>query len=95
MLGMSAAKRLPNLSEAMVSQLNFWHGYSVYQIAVQEQEPQTLASAQSSLPKFNEAISLLQQSGDYPSSVNVNLAQLLENAQTYIDIQDAIIRRGR
>jgi len=93
--GMAAAKRLPNLSPAMTNQLNFWHGYSIYQLAVKEQEPQTLQTAQSSLPKFNQAVQLLNQAGDYPASVNVNLQQLLENAQTYIEIQDAIIKRGR
>jgi len=92
--GMAAAKELPNLSVEMTAQLNFWHGYSIYQMAVAEQEPQSLATAQSSLPKFNQAVSLLQQAGDYPASVNVNLAQLLENATTYIEIQDAIIKRG-
>ena len=93
--GMSAAKRLPNVSAEVTAQLNFWHGFSLYQMAVAEQEPQTLATAQASLPKFNQAVQLLQQSGDYPSSVNVNLQQLLDNANTYIEIQDAIIKRGR
>ncbi len=93
--GMSAAKRLPNLSAEMMNQLNFWHGYSIYSAAVAEQEPQTLQSAQATLPKFQQAVELLQQSGDYPSTVNVNLQQLLENASTYIEIQDAIIKRGR
>ena len=93
--GLTAAKRLPNLSTTMTSQLNFWHGFSLYQAAVKEQEPQTLQTAQSTLPKFQEAIRLLQQSGDYPSTVNVNLAQLLENTNTYVEIQEAIIKRGR
>ena len=93
--GMAAAKRLPGLSEAMTNQLNFWHGFSLYQSAVKQQEPQTLETAQASLPKFQEAIRLLQSSGDYPSTVNVNLAQLLENTNTYVEIQEAIIRRGR
>jgi len=92
--GMEAAKRLPNLGPAMRNQLNFWHGYSLYQQAVSEQEAQTLATAQATLPKFRRAAELLQQSGDYPSTVNVNLTQLLENTQTYIEIQDAIIKRG-
>lgn len=93
--GMAAAKRLPNVSAEVTAQLNFWHGFSLYQQAVAEQEPQTLATAQASLPKFNQAVELLRQSGDYPASVNVNLQQLLDNATTYIEIQDAIIKRGR
>ena len=59
---LEAAKRLPNLAPAMNNQLNFWHGYSLYQMAVAEQEPQTLGTANSSLPKFNQAVGLLQQS---------------------------------
>jgi hypothetical protein len=62
---------------------------------VKDQEPQTLGTAQATLPRFNEAVGLLQQAGGYPESVGVNLQQLLDNAQTYIEIQDAIIKRGR
>lgn len=93
--GMSAAKQLPNLTAEMTNQLNFWHGFSIYQMAVAEQEPQTLATAQSTLPKFNQAVDLLRASGEYPTSVGVNLQQLLDNAATYVEIQDAIIKRGR
>jgi len=94
-LGMSAAKQLPNLSETMRNQLNFWHGFSLYSQAVAQQEPQSLQSAQATLPKFREALQLFNTSGSYPSSVNVNLAQLVEATNTYVEIQDAIIRRGR
>ena len=92
---MAGAKELPNVSEAMVSQLNFWHGFSVYQAAVVEQAPQTLATAEATLPKFRTAIGLFNQSGAYPASVNVNLGELLANANTYVEIQDAIVKRGR
>ena len=92
--GMTMAKELPGLSEGLMSQLNFWHGFSIYQAAVVEQEPQTLGSARSTLPKFQEAMGLLGQSGDYPGSVNVNLTQVLENLSTYVEIQEAIIKRG-
>jgi len=91
---MTMAKELPGLGEGMVSQLNFWHGFSIYQSAVVEQEPQTIGSAQSTLPKFRAAMELLGQSGDYPSTVSVNLTQVLENLTTYVEIQEAIIKRG-
>jgi tetratricopeptide (TPR) repeat protein len=93
--GMTAAKRLPNITDGMRNQLNFWHGFSLFQGAVAEQEGQTLAGAQATLPKFRQALELFNTSGSYPSSVNVNLAQLVENANQFIEIQDAIIRRGR
>ena len=93
--GMSAAKELLDPSEGFVSQLNFWHGFSVYQAAVLEQAPQTLETAEATLPKFRTAMDLFNQSGAYPASVNVNLTELLANATTYVEIQDAIIKRGR
>ena len=79
----------------MTNQLNFWHGFSVYQQAFIDQGPSTLASAQATLPKFQQSIALLNQSGAYPASVNVNLGQLIENANVYVEIQEAIIKRGR
>jgi tetratricopeptide (TPR) repeat protein len=93
--GLAAAKELPNLSQEMIHQLNFWHGFSIYQLAVKAQEPQSLQTAQASLPRFQEAMRLLSDSGAYPASVNVNLAQLLDNVNTYVEIQEAIIQRGR
>ena len=95
MEGMVGAKELPDLGEAMVSQLNFWHGFSVYQAAVLQQAPQTIETAEATLPKFRTAMDLFNQSGAYPASVNVNLGELLANANTYVEIQDAIIKRGR
>ena len=93
--GLTAAKELPGLSDEMTNQLNFWHGFSVYQQAFIDQGPSTLASAQATLPKFQQSIALLNQSGAYPASVNVNLGQLIENANVYVEIQEAIIKRGR
>ena len=93
--GMVGAKELPDLGEAMVSQLSFWHGFSVYQAAVLQQAPQTIETAEATLPKFRTAMDLFNQSGAYPASVNVNLGELLANANTYVEIQDAIIKRGR
>jgi len=55
----------------------------------------TLDLACSTLPKFQQALRLLNDIGDYPRTVNVEIRQQLEAAQTYIEIQEAIIRRGR
>jgi len=94
--GLSAAKQLPNLSSGMMSQLNFWHGYALYTGAVKEQEPQTLETAKSTLPKFQRAVELFQQGEEYAASQpSITLSQFLTNANTYIEIQEAIIKRGR
>lgn len=93
--GMATASRLPNLSDGMIRQIDFWHGFSIYQAANLEQEPMTLASANATLPKFQEALRLLADTGEYAASVNVVLAQLLENVGQFIETQEALIRRGR
>ncbi len=93
--GLSAAKQLPNLSSMMMSQLNFWHGYALYTGGVKEQEPQTLETAKATLPKFQQAVKLFQQGEEYAASqASITLKQFLDNASTYIEIQEAIIKRG-
>ncbi|HKI82468.1 MAG TPA: tetratricopeptide repeat protein, partial [Pseudodesulfovibrio sp.] len=93
---MKAAKRLPNLSDGMRHQLNFWHGWSLFQIGIKQQAPGTLASAKATLSKFQEALKLFNDVGDYPkTAAKLDPKQLRDNTQTYIDIQAAIIKRGR
>lgn len=94
--GINAAKQLPNLSSGMLSQLHFWHAFALYTGGVKEQEPQTLATAQATLPKFQQAVQLFGQGREYAATqASINLAQFLANTQTYIEIQEAIIKRGR
>ena len=92
--GMVAGKQIPNLGEEMLHQMNFCHAFSLYRKAVVEQEPNTLQSAQTTLPAFQQALQLLGDVGGYPSSVNLNLTELQGNVGTYIEIQEAIIKRG-
>lgn len=91
----TATKQIPSLGTALTHQLNFWHGYSLYQDALEQQKPATVATANATLPKFKEALRLLGQVGDYPRTVNVNMEQFLTGVNTYIEIQEAIIKRGR
>lgn len=93
--GFSAAKELPGLPENTMRQLHFWHGYCLYQVAVAQSEPNTLETARNTLPKFQQALQLFQQSGNYAREVNLDPAQMIGNTNTYIEIQEAIIRRGR
>ncbi|MCG6987416.1 MAG: tetratricopeptide repeat protein [Gemmatimonadetes bacterium] len=92
---LTAAARLPNLDAGMTHQLNFWHGWSLFQTGMEEQKPGTVASAKASLPKFEEALKLFQNVGDYPrTAAKLDPKKLLDNTNTYIDIQKAIIKRG-
>ena len=90
------AKNEFEVSEQMASQLNFWHGYSLFQHGKALQEPGTVDSARQSLPIFQQVLQLFELGREYAATVeSINLAELLTAAQQYVDIQDAIIRRGR
>ncbi len=89
------AKSEFEVSEQMASQLNFWHGWSLYNHGLALQEPSTIDSARQSLPIFQEALQLFELGRAYAATVeSINLAEILGAAQTYVEIQDAIIRRG-
>jgi tetratricopeptide (TPR) repeat protein len=95
--GFTAAKAIPGLSEGLTRQLNFWHGVAVYTQALPLAEPNTLASAQRTLPAFQEALRLLTGTEQYARENNLanNLQQFMDASRQYIEIQEAIITRGR
>ena len=83
------------VSQTMGSQLNFWHGWSLYNHGLAVQEPNTLDSARRALPIFQQSIPLFEAGRPYAATVDsINLTEILNAAQTYVEIQDAIIRRG-
>jgi len=86
-----------NASPEIAQRSNFWLGYALYSRASVQQEPQTLETAQSTLGQFKEALGLLQGAAAYAQQQNLesNRQELLNATQTYIDIQEAIIKRGR
>jgi tetratricopeptide (TPR) repeat protein len=89
------AKQLP-VSREWREQLDFWHGYAIYQRGVQAQNPQTVESAQRALPMFQEARRLFEASRGYADRTQgVNYNQLIQATDQYMEIQNAIIRRGR
>jgi tetratricopeptide (TPR) repeat protein len=84
------------VSSRMGSQLSFWHGYALYKKGEAEQKPQTLQSAQATLPLFQEARRYFQGASEYASSQpSINLQQFLDAVTQYVEIQEAIIKRGR
>lgn len=91
---LAVARELPNIGRELTDQIEFWEGYSIFRSAVLEQDPSTVESARATLPKFQRALALLQESGGYAATVDVDLAELVDNVGTYIEIQEAIIRRG-
>ncbi|MGD8278407.1 MAG: hypothetical protein PVH00_10295 [Gemmatimonadota bacterium] len=73
----------------------FFEGYSKLQIAIQREEPETLETARATLPLFREVISLMQAAAAIPQNLQANRRELIAAAQQYVDIQQAIIKRGR
>jgi len=85
-----------DVSDGVGAQLDFWHGFSIYQQAVARQEPQTLETAESTLPLFQRAQELFQGARPYAQEQpSINLNQFMDAVNTYIEIQEAIIKRGR
>lgn len=93
---MGLARRF-DTSQEMTEQINFWLGYAIFNQAVGRQEAQTLETAQATLPRFQEALRLIQNAASYAARQNLEgtRQQLIGNVNTYIEIQEAIIRRGR
>lgn len=85
------------LSENTRGQLGFYNAYALYRQAVVEEGPQNLESARSTLPKFREVKRLVGLSHvvTYGTAKHAALfGQLGDGAQRYIDIQEAVIKRG-
>lgn len=92
--GMELARSF-DLSAESQAKMDFWQGYGMYLKGTAMQQPSTLASAQASLPVFERSLPLLRAGASYAPSVGINPDEIIGAVQQYIDIQNAIIRRGR
>ncbi len=100
--GIVAANGFEGLSAASTMEYNFWHGYILYNqgIAACRCGPEaaarasTVATAQTALPMFRQARQLMGGASAYAQERGINLQQMLSGADQYIEMQDAIIRRG-
>ncbi len=89
------AKAIPGVGQDMMRQINFWHGFSLYSMTFPQADAQTLASAQATQPRFREVMQLLADTRPYAQANNINIDQILAATQQYIEINDALIERGR
>ncbi|HSJ14757.1 MAG TPA: tetratricopeptide repeat protein [Longimicrobiales bacterium] len=72
---------------------NFFHGYAIYDQAVAAQQAGSVASARRSLPMFQRARTLLEGAGGYTEQAKAR-GDLLNAIQRYVEIQEALIKRG-
>ena len=75
---------------------NFWRGYIRFEQAKVAHEPMTAASAQRAKPLFERALELFRAAQGYEQyHPSANVPQLIDNAQRFIQIEDALIKRGQ
>lgn len=75
---------------------NFWMGYFLFEQARRAHEPQTAESARRAKPMFERALELFQAARGYERiEASANVPSLIDNTRQFIEIQDALIRRGR
>jgi tetratricopeptide (TPR) repeat protein len=72
---------------------DFWHGFALYNQGIVAQRPQTLESARASQPIFESARDLLTAGRPAAARFRINIQQLLDAVNQYIEIQTVIIRR--
>ncbi|HEX9885433.1 MAG TPA: tetratricopeptide repeat protein [Longimicrobiales bacterium] len=88
------AKESFQVSPEQLKELNFYHGYSIYMRAVGVQESGTIGDARGTLPQFQRALQLFQQAQGFGVQQNIDVNQYVQNTNTYIQIQEAIIKRA-
>ena len=83
-------------SEATSQEVRFWLAYALFQQTRKEERPQTVETARKALPGFQEALRLFERSGDYARRAGREevRADLMSAIRTFIEIEEAIIRRG-
>ncbi|MFH1764341.1 MAG: hypothetical protein ABIF09_09125 [Gemmatimonadota bacterium] len=92
--GMDAARRVDQAAAANLM-MRFWQGYVLLRKGQAVQEPQTLESARASLPLLERARELMTGTEAYTrTQPSINLAEYLANVGAFIEIQQAIIKRG-
>lgn len=75
---------------------NFWRGYILFQQAQQAHEPMTAESARRAKPLFERALELFQAAQGYEKiHASADVPKLIDAAQRFIEIEEALIKRGR
>ena len=84
------------VSTQALESYDFWHAFSLYMRGMAIQSPETVETATRSLPLFQEALGLFRQGKGYADRTpGITFQQYVENTGVYIEIQEAIIKRGR
>ncbi len=84
-----------DVSQQARESYDFWHAFSLYSLGVTLQAPETVETARRSLPVFQQALALFRQGKGYADRTpSITFQQYIENCGVYIEIQEALIKRG-
>ena len=93
MRGITAAKSFKVNAETR-AELDFWHGWAIYHQAMAAEKPQTFETSTQTKPMFEQAKTLFSAGRSFASKAGVNLQQIMDAVDTYIEIETVLIRRG-
>ncbi len=86
--------------EVLSGRTDFFYGYALFKQAEILEKPETVESAQLTLPKFKQVQNLLNQSNvtaftDTQESFKANQTEVLDATERFIIRQERVIQRGR
>ena len=86
--------------EELSGRTDFFYGYALYRQAEILEKPETVESAQLTLPKFKQVQQILNQANvaafaDTEESFKSTVAEVLEKTERFIIRQERVIERGR
>ncbi len=75
---------------------NFWRGYILYQQGQEVGKPMNAQAAKKAKPLFEHALQLFQAARGYEKiHASADVPKLIDATQRFIEIQDALIKRGK
>jgi len=80
------------ISPMLLSQINFFHGYALFQIGDAMQQAGTVEAAQATIPIFREALQLFNGALEYGATNSVD--QLIAATTQLIAVQELVIERA-
>ena len=86
--------------EGLSGRTDFWYGYAIFKEAEIQEKPETVASAELTLPKFKQVQQILGQANvaayiELQPSLRTNLAEVRGATEQFIIRQERVIERGR
>jgi hypothetical protein len=92
----SAAKEVPGITAPLRSQLDFFHGFSLYTLAEGVlRNTATVQTCQQNAPRLAEALRILPGGQQYAQTAGQNLQCVIGASTEFSEMCAAIIQRGR